>query len=95
MIKWKNTKQLTKPQRYIRSMNLLLINIVLPIAVLIGIPMLLLPWPVALLFLPGIAHFILIFCLLLIATGVVKIVRIGRDIPWLIGVLSLYSLYFG
>ncbi|WP_342436863.1 serine hydrolase domain-containing protein [Paenibacillus sp. FSL L8-0436] len=79
LIKWKNTKQLTKPRRYIRSMTLLLLNIVLPIAVLIGIPMLLLPWPVALLFLPGIAHFILIFCLLLIAAGVVKIVRIGRD----------------
>ncbi|WP_215176115.1 serine hydrolase domain-containing protein [Paenibacillus albidus] len=79
LMKWRNTKLLTKKKQALRGGILILINILLPSAVLIFVPRLLLPWPVALLFLPGIAHFVLIFCLLLLAAGMVKAVRMGRD----------------
>lgn len=79
IMKWKHANLLTKRGLTNRLLSLILINTILPLTILVGVPKLLLPWPVALLFLPGIAHFILIFSLLLLVTGVLKAVLIWRQ----------------
>jgi CubicO group peptidase (beta-lactamase class C family) len=78
LIKWKHAKSLTKRGLTIRLMNLILMNAIIPLTILLGVPKFLLPWPVALLFVPGIAHFILILSLLLLVTGVLKAVLIWK-----------------
>ncbi|MFP3391584.1 serine hydrolase domain-containing protein [Brevibacillus sp. SIMBA_040] len=76
LFQWKGTyHQMTRLRTIIQSTALVLLNILVPFVILLGLPAFLVPWPVALEFLPGIAHFLLIFPVLLLAVGMIKGVR--------------------
>ncbi|GED15612.1 serine hydrolase domain-containing protein [Aneurinibacillus migulanus] len=78
LFKWRNKYKVTRLGSIISITLLLLLNILVPLGILVGIPKFLVPWPVALVFLPGITHFLLIFSLLLLVVGVIKAVNLAR-----------------
>ncbi|GKU77540.1 serine hydrolase [Paenibacillus sp. L3-i20] len=69
----KNKKQPTKLRTVLNVAFILIFHLLLPGALLLLLPKLLVPWPVVLTFLPGIGHALIILPLVLMVVGAIKI----------------------